>query len=303
MLYNPAHGLAPIEPFRHGIHWVLTIVDLILNSQPFLLAHVRAACARAPGRGPALDRPRVGLTARSTVRRSSPLPNPQVVYLILYALTYICWSLIFHATGLQIPCDCPEGGQPGCTELGETRFADRCGYIYDVYSWHEPASAGVFVVACIILASLAHVVTSFLVTLLKRWQGVSAAALFPSAQKPGCAGLRAELTRGALAIDGGRGEWVDRFSSSPLLAPRSFVAVRAVLFAFQLAILIWIVEDTPEGHMLVYLTNWSNIINAAYLGLALVATIEAQRKRTQRADATEKASIEGITAASPPLDS
>ena len=62
------------------------------------------------------------------------------------------------------------------------------------------------------------------------------------------------------------------------MSEKAYLALRAGLFGFMTAVLVWSLAADGEGTWFIYLTHWTLVIEVGYLGSALALTHQAQQK-------------------------
>jgi hypothetical protein len=236
-----------VDVFQHGVNAVIAIADLAINAQP--------------------------------------LPLITGLRFVLYGITYIVFSGIWHGAGgyRTSACECAGELTPGCVENGDE---DRCYYLYEALNWYRPVAAGVLSVLCVfVLVPIVAVLVWGLDRAIGTLTGMRKDE--PKAASK-CEALKEELSLRQLSTDLHE-DWVTSFATSPLLGSgHLYLAARVGLMLLMLAIDIWfsVYWGLEMGEfILIWLTNWTNYLQFIYLAFAALATFYAQRAYHSQAPA------------------
>ena len=256
LLVYPAKAPAQkaVEPFlsymTHGANFGVMFVDACVNAQPYNLM--------------------------------------SGAYFLMYALTYLAWSVVFDAAGLETACSCADDDgtdNAGCRDRGDEDESDGCNYIYSSLNWNVPAATAPLAVAIVLVVAPLIVLTLWFAVLLRRVLRAGYVAPEPPRlqrttsavyhEEGCCAALRFEIghdrARTAETL------WVEHYGRSKASwlrhAPARFLGIRAGLLLVMFVTLLWSfahnAANGKAGLWFVYLTHWTLAVEVAYLACVL----------------------------------
>jgi hypothetical protein len=247
-----------ISVFTHGVNFIVMLIDTIINRQQLRMTHW--------------------------------------LYFQCFTILYVIWTIIFYAT-MDRPCDCSnnddEPEKYGCKEEGTGKNDDECRFIYGSVNWASASRSGTTILVCLLLFIAVpisfFIFYGYVIFIRKIAKNndfneneniLLRQSTIEEMNDKGCKGVcQYEMKMERLSLS--EPNWINNFkkSSRSGLSEFQFLIFRIVLFNFWFWIFIWSLTSQDFLDLyLIYITNWTLLVQLLYLFLGMLSTYFAQKK-------------------------